>query len=328
MIVRMLSAAALVLLLCGCSTTVAVQARFPANAPPAASLRKVAVADFNRPEGDHFAFAMENMLASAVFDGQRYFTMMDTGRRGAGGDGVSAAQYGRSIGADGVYYGQMQSAYFNNFPWEDRETRCVKKDENGKCIKKDTFVRPCVRRVFTMEVYPSLVNVRTGQVVYSSRKNAGSETSWCRGDMQPIDDDTMIDGAINTIVGQIRPDIAPYNTVLQATIIEKTDGLSEVDAKTFAAAVKAAGKGDLSGACRSWDELRRSYPNHPWTIYNIGVCAEANGDFNGALSHYEQARSLAGQPNTDVNESIDRVRGLISARDELRAAQKKAKPKK
>lgn len=328
MTVRMLSAAVLLLLLCGCSTTVAVQARFPANNAAAATLRKVAVADFYGPEGDHFAYAMENMLGSAEFDHQRYFTLMDSGRRGAGADGVSAARYGRSIGADGVFYGQMQSAYFNNYPWEDRESRCVKKDENGKCIKKDVFVRPCLRRAFTMEVYPSLVNVRTGQVVYSSRKSAGSETSWCRGDMQPIDDDTMIDGAINTIVNQIRPDIAPYNTVLQATIIEKTDGLSEADAKTFTAAVKAADKGDLSTACRSWDELRRTYPNHPWTIYNIGVCAEANGDFNGALSHYEQARSLAGQPNSDVAESIDRVRNLIAARDALRATQKKSKPKK
>lgn len=314
-------------LLSGCSTTVAVQARFPANNPDAAPLRKVAVADFEGPEGDGFAYAVENMLATATFDGQRYFTLVDSGRRGAGADGVIAARYGRSVGADGVYYGRMQTANFDNFPWEDRETRCVEKDDKGKCIKKREFTRPCLRRVFHMEVYPSLVDVRTGRIVYSARKDAGAETSWCRGDIQPISDDAMIDGAINTIVGQIRPDIAPYNTVLQATVIEKHDGLGEDDAKAFDAAVKAAGKGDLSAACRSWDEIRRANPNHPWTIYNIGVCAEANGDFAGALAHYRQAQSLAGKPNSDVAESINRASDLIAAREELRRAQKAGKKK-
>lgn len=313
--------------LAGCSTTVAVQARFPANNPDAAPLRKVAVADFEGPEGDGFAYAVENMLATAMFDGQRYFTLMDSGHRGVGADGVAAAEYGRKVGADGIYYGRMQAAYFDDFPWEDRQTRCVEKDDKGKCIKKREFTRPCMRRVFHMEVYPSLVNVRTGRVVYSARKDAGAETSWCRGDVQPISDDAMIDGAIYTIVGQIRPDIAPYNTVLQATVIEKHDGLSEGDAKAFDAAVKAAGKGDLSTACRSWDEIRRTNPNHPWTIYNIGVCAEANGDFSGALAHYRQAQSLAGKPISDITESINRASDLIAAREELRRAQKTAKKK-
>jgi tetratricopeptide (TPR) repeat protein len=174
-----------------------------------------------------------------------------------------------------------------------------------------------------MEVFPSLTNVRSGQVVYSARKTAGAETSWCRGDMQPISDDQMIDGAIANIISQIRPDIAPYNTVLKATVIEKKDGLSEADAKLFDAAVKSAGKGDLSTACHAWDGLLVTNPSHPWTIYNIGVCAEANGDFAGALTHYEKARSLALKPDNDVAESIARTNRLIAAQKELRRTVKK-----
>jgi tetratricopeptide (TPR) repeat protein len=135
----------------------------------------------------------------------------------------------------------------------------------------------------------------------------------------------MIDGAIANILGQIRPDIAPYNTVLKATVIEKKDGLSEADGKLFDAAVKAAGKGDLSTACHTWDGLLTANPSHPWTIYNIGVCAEANGDFQGALSRYEKAQSLALKPDNDVGESIDRVRHLIAAQKELRRTAKQRK---
>ena len=316
------TAAILLLALCGCSTTVQVAARFPANNPDAALLRKVAVADFDGREGGHFANALGKMLASAEFDGRRYFTVYN------GGEGVSpdgALSFGRAIGAEGVFYGRMQSVHFDEFPWEEREKRCVEKDRDGKCVRKEMFVRPCVRRTFAMEVVPMLVEVKSGRIVYQTQRSAGSETSWCRGDIQPISDDDMIDGAINTILTGIRPDIAPYNTILRATVIEIKDGLSEADAKLFDSAVAAAGMGDLSTACHTWDGLAQSNPGHPWTIYNIGVCAEANGDFPGALAHYEKARGLAVKSNNDVTESIARVNNLIAAQKELRRT---AKPRK
>lgn len=317
-----LAMGAVALLIAGCSTTVQVQARFPANDPDAAKLRKVAVADFDGPGGDYFAGALESMIGSAVFDGQRYFTLVDAGGRGGGASAREAADYGRAVGADGVYFGQLPIADFTNYPYEQQESRCVKKDDNGKCIKKEHYTIPCMRRTFHMEVLPMLVNVRSGNVVYSARKVADAETSWCRPDPQPISDDSMAGGAANRIIEQIRPDIAPYNTVLSATVIEKKDGLSPADGQSFDAAVKAAGKGDLHTACTTWSDIARSNPDHPWTVYNLGVCAEANGDFAGALARYERARTLAPKANSDVAESIDRVHRLIAAQDELRRTQK------
>jgi tetratricopeptide (TPR) repeat protein len=316
---------ALLLLLCGCTTTVQVHARFPANVAEAAPLRHVAVADFDGPEGDNFAYALEGMLASADFDGARYYTMMEMGHRGRGADTGYATQYGRDIHADGVFYGRMQTAHFDNFPYDEKTTRCVKKDADGKCVRHEDFFRPCLRRTFRMEVFPILVRVRDGHVVYSDRKSAGSETSWCRGDAQLTSDDSMIDGAIYNILASIRQDIAPYNTILNATVIEKTDGLPEADAKAFDAAVKAAGKGDLSSACHAWDAIHASQPNHAWTTYNIGVCAEANGDFAGALKLYEKARSTAPVVNSDITESIARAQNLIAAQQELRKTKKSRK---
>lgn len=318
-------AAFLILSLCGCATTVQVPARFPANDPDAAALRKVAVAGFSGPEGDGFAFALEAMLADATFDGRPYFTLVDTARRGAGADGVSAAAYGRSVGAEGVFYGRMRDLRFDEYPWEIRTEHCIKKNDQGKCIKHETEITPCLRRSLRIEVMPSLVNVKTGRIVYDASKSAGSETSWCYPAAQPLSDGDMIDGAVNTILADIRPDIAPYNTVLKATVIEKKDGLSEADAKTFDAAVKAAGKGDLATACHGWDGLKQTYPSHPWIIYNIGVCAEANGDFSGALALYEQARTLSPKPDKDVAESIDRASRLIAAQKELRRTAKQRK---
>ncbi len=309
----------------GCGTTVAVQARFPANSADAARLRKVAVADFYGPEGDRFAYNLEAMLASADFDGQRYFTLMDSGNRGHGADGVSAAAYGRSIGADGVYFGQMQAADFFDDRYEETRTRCIEKDAKGKCTKREDYRVHCVHRTFRMDVFPSLVRVKSGEVVYSTRKSASTDTRWCHGEEQPIPDDSLIDGALNDIVSGLRPDVAPYNTVLRATVIEKNEGLSEADAAAFDAAVKAAGKGDLSAACQGWSVVERSNPSHPWTVYNLGVCAEANGDFAGALARYERARALAGKDDSDLSASIERARNLIAAQQELKRTQKPRK---
>lgn len=322
-ILAVLHICAIAVVLCACGTTVQVQARFPANNAAAAQLRHVAVADFAGPEGDYFAGAFESMLASAEFDGQRYFTLVDGGSRGHGSEARYAAEYGRHVGADGVYFGTLATADFDNYPYQEEESRCVEKDNDGKCIRKEKHHIPCMRRTFNMVVLPSLVKVRSGEVVYSSRKSAGSETSWCRGDPQPISDNDMADGAMNRILADIRPDIAPYNTVLNATVIEKTDGLSETDAKAFTAAVKAAGKGDLTSACNGWRDLERTNPAHPWTVYNLGVCSEANGDFPGALSRYERARTLSPKADSDVTESIGRVNRLIAAQQELRRTQKK-----
>lgn len=307
----------------GCSTTVAVQARFPANSQEAAQLKKVTVAGFDGPEGDTFAYALEAMLATAEFDGRRYFDLMGSGARDVPPD--RAVDYGRHVGAEGVYSGMMRAADFDNYPYEERSSRCVKKDDKGKCEKKETVITPCLRREFHMEVYVSLADVRSGRVVYSARKSGDTSTNWCRGQVQPYSDNDMIDGVLNRILAEIRPDIAPYNTVLEATVSEKTDGLSQADAATFKAAVKLADKGNIGEACRQWDELRRANPNHAWTIYNVGVCAEANGDFNGALALYEQANRLTAKPDSDITESIERAQRLIAARQELRRLKAKGK---
>jgi len=312
----------LALPLCGCSTTVAVQARFPANVPQAAQLKKVTVAGFDGPQGDSFAYALEAMLASAEFDGRRYFTLM------GGARDVSpnhAVDYGRHVGADGVYSGLMRAADFDNYPYEERTSRCVEKDDKGKCMRKETVITPCLRREFHMEVFVSLAETRSGQVVYSARKVGDTSANWCRGQLQPYSDNDMIDGVLNRILAEIRPDIAPYNTVLQATISETADGLSQSDAASFKAAVKMAGSGNIGEACRQWDEIKRDNPSHAWTIYNVGVCAEANGDFNGALALYEQASRLTPKPDSDITESIARAQRLIAARQELRRLKAQSK---
>jgi tetratricopeptide (TPR) repeat protein len=163
-----------------------------------------------------------------------------------------------------------------------------------------------------------MVKVANGQVVYSSRKRASTDMRWCKPDAPPMSDDALIVGAVDRILGEIRQDVAPYNAVLRATVKEDSKGLPEGVAKDFDAAVKAAGKGDMSEACRLWGEVDRTNPNHAWTVYDLGVCAESNGNYAGAVALYERARSLSPKPDRDVAESIERARTLLAAHQELK----------
>jgi hypothetical protein len=318
----MIGLAATVVFLSGCSTTVQVSARFPARNPDAAELRRIAVADFDGPDGNEFANALESSLASAQFDGAQYFTIVDTGNRSIRVEAKAASAYGRSVGAQGVYLGHVQTQSFQNQAFEGTVMVCVNTDANGNCTKLGVQVVPCTKRVLQMSVLPMLVKVANGQVVYSARKFASTDTSWCQGQGQQVGDNELVYGARNQILNDLRLDVAPYNATLQATIKESDDGLPDQAAKQFDAAVDAAKKHDMGEACRLWGEVDRSSADHPWTVYDLGVCAETNGDYTRALGLYLRARTLAPKVDSDVAESIARAQKLIGAHGELAREEK------
>lgn len=317
-------AAGLILMLavCGCATTVQVSARFPARNPSAAELRKIAVSDFDGIDGANFASALEATLASTQFDGAQYFTVVDSGHRGGRAEARAAAAYGRSVGAQGVFFGQVVAENMHNEGFQGLQSQCVVADANGNCKKYELVSVPCVKRILQMEVIPTLVSVANTQVVYSGRKIATSDASWCQGENPPLSDYQMVTAAQNTILHEIRLDVAPYNATLQATLKESSDGLPEDAAKQFDTAVASAKKHDMGEACRVWGQVDKISPNHPWTVYDLGICSESNGNYADALSLYERARTLSPKADRDIAASIARAQQLLGANGELAREQK------
>jgi tetratricopeptide (TPR) repeat protein len=307
---------AIVLCLSACATTVQVNARFPARNVAASELRRIAVAEFWGPGGGEFGSALQAELANARFDGGNYFTVVDGGRAGIG-DGRAAMTYGRSVGAQGVYSGRVEYANMHDEQYVGQEFACVVRDNDGNCKKTALVNVPCVKRTFDLAVLPTLTGTANGSVVYSARKSASTNTSWCRGGVQEVSDFALIDGARRNILTDIRLDVAPYNSVLQATIKEGKEGLQEDAAKLFDAAVAAAKKRDMGEACRLWQQVDKAQPNHVWTVYDLGVCAETNGDYAAAVASYQRAQSLSPKQDRDVSVALGRVQRLISAKSEL-----------
>lgn len=306
----------------GCATQVAISGRFPARHSAAAELRKIAILGFEGRGGREFSSALETELFSAQFDGQRYFTLVNSG--GGGGDvdqATEAARYGRSIGAQGVFYGRTMID-FQEQPFQSSRRECVQRDDK-KCVRYVDVKIWCRRREVRVTANPTFVRVADSAVVYSAQKSAAQQTSWCQGEGQRVSDEEMVAKARVVILGDIRRDVAPYNAVLQATVKESPEGLSKDLAVQFAAAVKVARAGNIGEACRIWTEIDKASPNHVWTVYDLGVCLEAQGDFAAAGDQYRRAQSLGAAADRQVIASIARVNSLMTAEQQLAAEQRR-----
>lgn len=310
-IARVLGCATL-LLIAGCATTVDISARFPARYAETTDIRRIAVAGFDGYGGPEFQSALQAELFSAAFDGRPYFTVVATG---GPRDPSAIGPYGRSVGAQGVIYGSVGTD-FNTQSYQGSESRCVRKD-GDKCKEYKSFPVPCWRRTVDLMVTPSLINVANGRVVYSSQKRARREISWCAPQGPSTGDLALVTDAQREILGDIRRDIAPYNTTLDATLKTKGQGLSPEIKPAFTAAVKAASAGNMGEACRLWGTVNTAAPGNLDTLYDLGVCAESNGDYVRALALYRQAQSLASASDRDIAASIARADDLQRAKAAL-----------
>ena len=58
--------------------------------------------------------------------------------------------------------------------------------------------------------------------------------------------------------------------------------------------------------------MNRTIPNHGSILFNLGLCAEAAGDLNGAVRWYQLASPLLGR-NNDADRGIGRMQSRMAA---------------
>lgn len=315
------------LLVAGCATQVSISGRFPARFPEAARLKKLAVVEFSGVGGGEFTSVLQSALFGAEFDGQRVFTIVDTGGR-TRPQSSELARYGRGAGADGVVTGQT-SVTWNNEPYDFTRTECTQRDEKKKCVRESKVHVYCTRRTIALSVSARLVRSSNGETVYSSEKSDSAVTSWCSGETRRQSDDMMLASLRINIAEDVRRDVAPYVAVLKATLKESPTGLPPLQAAEFRRAVDAAKAQNFGMACEIWAGINATPPQHVWTVYNLGVCAETEGAYGLALTRYRTAQSLSPKPDTTISQSITRVTTLLGASAQLeaeKARQAEARP--
>lgn len=343
--VRLLALGA-ALVCAGCATTVNVAGRFPARNQAAADLRRVAIAGFQGGGGNDFAAALETELASAQFDGKPYFTLLGGGSRN-GADAVSAREYGRSVGAAGVYFGQI-SEQAKGEPQQMERTQCARWD-NLVCKQWYKVPVTCELRTVAVTVTPQLLNVATGEVVYTANKSGQEQTTWCPG-VARKSEAAMIAEIQRGILRDIRMDVAPNVQIVHAEVMDDPSNLSDTMSTSFEEAVKQMKAGDAQQACETWSKIHHADSSHMPTLFNLGVCAESAGRYTEALDLYNQAgdllahsgvsteggtsiggwlraatakaQALVNRPEDDIATAKIRVQRLIAAQGQLTSIEK------
>lgn len=296
--------------------TIQVSERFPAKYADAGTLRTFVVSGFTGRGATDFAGALVTELTSVQVDGAPYFTILSAQPRD------SLQMTGRAAGADGVLTGDIRLD-IKDSAYNGIVLGCTANDANGHCAKLGLVQAACSRRTIAVAVNVRLVRVADAKIVYSATKSKDQNVSWCSEEGPNKTVDAMLAEAFKPIVADIRGDISPYNKSVKIKIKDDRRGLPKDLAGTFSNAARTAAR-DINSACSSWVQIDAAVPNHPSTVYDLGICEEAVGDLPKAAGLYEEAQKILPPGDPDVAEALTRVRGLIDAQ-EMMARQEQAR---
>lgn len=277
-----------------------VTGEFPANNREASFLESISVDRFGGSDGTALQIAIERALGGSQFE-------------------LLGGRTGRDT-AEGSISGSVSSGV-DESSFRKKEKQCVSKDDKGKCLKEEQVEIGCKRRIIDVKADIRIVRNTDGRILYSQPKPFRDEVEWCRGDSPGRTTEDVIEGAIQGIAGSLRGDIVPHVDTYKIRVRESTKGLPKEAANRFKELVKLT-KRDADGACRGWEAMQAEAAGHPSVLFNLGLCAEQRGEYEKALSLYQDA-ALAGA--TEGREGFTRATRLVEGRAD---AQERAKRKR
>lgn len=280
------------------SSVLAEEARmrgeFPAPAREASFLQSIAIGRIDGRDGPQLRFALERALSGS-------FEILS-------GPGARRNSEGALSGyVDG---GVEESRY------TEKRKRCIERNDpnnRNRCTKEEEYDHPCTRRVVNLNAEFRIAEAGSGRVLYSQSKPQRDEIRWCRGSNPARSVEETVTGMINTIAAQVRGDITPSIRNYEVRFRESRSDMRRDLHSRFRDTVRLSMR-DLPAACSAWEQLNTEQPDHPSIVYDLGVCAEARGDYEGALRLYQDAERLIPREKGMAIESAQRVRALIQGR--------------
>lgn len=280
--------------------------KFAAPHREAAMLDSLGIDRFNGQDGRQLEMAIERALSQPDVEGRPHFDLI-----GAFGGGPAP---------DGVLNGVVSSGVQEN-RFKRKEKRCVEREggkDSGKCLKEAEVEVECTRRVVDLNADLRLTRRADGRIVYSAAKPRRDEVSWCRGQNPPRTVEETVRGMVLDVAGEVRRDIAPVVETYSIRFRESTKGLPKELNRPFKDIVKQTQR-DLRGACAAWEAMDGQVPNHPSITFDLGLCAEAAGDYRRALDLYRRAAPLIGGGANEAVTGAERIDRLLAAQEDDRA---------
>lgn len=252
--------------------TIDVDVRRPAVENDIYMLRSLSVERFGGTDGRAFSFALERTLAGLRdADGRELFGMFDAG---AGEAAVSGRADVEVIDGRYVEKRRLCPGTFNR---------------NAKCedaVKAEVEVN-CRSRVIALDADVRVSRTADGRLMLSRDVPQRSEARWCNGDPNPGEIQGVVADLIRRAASDATSGFAPTANVIPIRIRESRRGLDKAVSAQFKSAVEAT-RGNGEEGCARFEALEPVIPNHGPLIYNLALCAEARGDYVGAVAGFQR----------------------------------------
>lgn len=255
--------------------TLSVNGVYPAGSDAAAALGSIAVERFGGVDGQQLGIAIADRLRGARIDGEAYFRLLPAGALSE---------------ADAVLQGSAGAEARRRDSGTREDEVCVERDEERECIRREKRKVPCWDQVVRLDATVRLVGAQDGELIHAFDRGDEHVQRFCQGDDRP-----STEGMVRHLVGRyadmLRNDLAPVQRFEEFRVMETRKGLSRDDGRAFRDAVRLT-KDDVPGACNAWSALEATNPDNAAILFNLGLCAESQGELYEASDYYR--RVIAG----------------------------------
>lgn len=244
----------------------------PAAAVDVYMLRSLSVDRFTGTDGRALGIALERELAVLREPGKPpLFEIFDSGS----GEGSVSGR--ADVDVEEARYVENRRLCPGTF---DPQAKC-------KGEEKIEVEVSCRSRIVSLDADIRVVRNGDGRVILNRDVPQRSEARWCKGDRAPGETQAVISDLVRRAATSSARDFAPYSNVLPVRIREDRKGLDKATAAQFKAAVVAT-RGDGREGCSLFEALEAVAPDHRPLIFNLALCAEARGDYVGAVAGYRR----------------------------------------
>ncbi len=264
--------------------TLPIEGVYPAGNDRLSALSSLAMGRFSGPDGQALEIELEQKLRDVSVRGAQYFDIVPSG-------------------ADGTLNGSASGRSENRSEVGQRQV-CAYQNAKGKCKEYRWVNINCTRRTVTLN-YTLTVEGRRRERMFAITKTAVDSLLICpdSGEAPPVD--VVIGHLVSGVASELRLQFAPLEVRDDIRVKEGVDGLQNNAKKKFKEAIKLT-KRNVSSACEVWGEVDQLVPSHAPTLFNLGLCAESQRNYDAAEALYKRVAEL-NRSETYATEAIQRL---------------------
>jgi tetratricopeptide (TPR) repeat protein len=317
--------ATVIVLLAGCAgARVSQVIEVPARQSGMADSRKLAVFYFNGDIDGTITAQVESYLSNINVRGAPYFEVLEREMldkiineqrmisSSSNFDENNAVKLGKLAGADTLIMGSASMPTVSSRFYRKAVDYCLDK----QCTKKETRYKSCVDMSANVDLTFKAVSVLRGSIIFTQTYSGKASNTDC-GERRNKNENDLHNEAIGKILSNLRKDVAPYQVTLSIEFMDKDDSMSSATNAKLEGAMEYIKQKRVDRACEMFKDALAGDANSPALNYNLGVCAEIEGDLDKAEDLYKNSERIAAKPIRLISDAINRVMMMRSNQNEL-----------